>query len=85
MASTAPVYFTAEEIARYQVRLEEGYDLPDQRYEQWVQMYHPGSIENHLDVQISNGHQRTVIGTGKTTVESEAGKGIHVHHRLSVN
>jgi len=35
MASTALV-FTAEEIARFRIRLEEGYDLPDPRYWQWV-------------------------------------------------
>ncbi len=33
--------FSAEEVARFRVRLQEGYDLPDQRYSQWVRMYHP--------------------------------------------
>ena len=36
--------FTADEIARYQVRWEEGYDIPDKRYEQWVRIYHPESV-----------------------------------------
>ena len=35
--------FSPEEIARFQVRFEEGYDLPDERYWQWVRMYHPES------------------------------------------
>ena len=35
--------FSPEEIARFQVRFEEEYDLPDERYWQWVRMYHPES------------------------------------------
>ena len=35
--------FSPEEIARFQVRFEEEYDLPDERYRQWVRMYHPES------------------------------------------
>ena len=33
-----------EEIAQYQVRFEEGYDVFDERYQQWMSMYHPDSI-----------------------------------------
>ena len=33
--------FTAEEIALFQTRFEEGYDLNDQRYRRWLRMYHP--------------------------------------------
>ena len=39
--TTAVANFSPNEIARFQVRFEEGYDIPDQRYEQWLQMYHP--------------------------------------------
>ena len=38
------VSFSPEEIGHFQVRFEEGYDLPDERYQQWVRMYHPESI-----------------------------------------
>ena len=31
--------FTPEEIAHFQLRYDEGCDIPDERYEQWVQMY----------------------------------------------
>ena len=41
---TAVVSFSPEEIARFQVCFEEGYDLPDERYQQWVRMYHPESV-----------------------------------------
>ena len=41
---TAVVSFSPEEIGHFQVRFEEGYDLPDERYQQWVRMYHPESI-----------------------------------------
>ena len=35
--------FSPEEITHFQVCFEEGYDLPDERYQQWVHMYHPES------------------------------------------
>ena len=40
-ATGVVLHFSAEEIARFQVRWDEGYDLPDQRYEKWVRIYHP--------------------------------------------
>ena len=39
-------YFSPEDIARYQARFEEGYDVPDKRYQQWVSMYHPESLSD---------------------------------------
>ncbi len=30
-----------EEISKFQRRFEEGYDVPDARYEHWLQLYHP--------------------------------------------
>ena len=33
--------FTSEEISKFQHRFEEGFDVPDARYEHWLQMYHP--------------------------------------------
>ena len=35
--------FSVEEIVKYQRRYEEGYDIPDPRYDCWVTMYHPES------------------------------------------
>ncbi len=34
-------HFTPDEIALYQRRYEEGYDVPDARYASWLSMYHP--------------------------------------------
>ena len=47
--SSLPCQFTPAEVQRFQRRLEEGYDLPDERYSQWLStlpsMYRPsGSI-----------------------------------------
>ena len=36
------VSFTQEELSRYQLRCEEGFDLTlDEKYDQWLRMYHP--------------------------------------------
>ena len=37
------VAFTQEQIVRYQRRYEEAYDLPDDDYQRWKDMYHPNS------------------------------------------
>ena len=39
--SARPIVFDADEMELYQKRFEEGYDLPDKRYQRWVKMYHP--------------------------------------------
>ena len=36
--------FSPEEIVQYQVHFEEGHDVFDERYQQWMNMYHPDSI-----------------------------------------
>ncbi len=33
--------FTAEEIKKFERRLEEQYDLPDERYDEWLHIFHP--------------------------------------------
>ena len=33
--------FTAEEHKKYTRRFEEGYNIPDVRYEQWINLYYP--------------------------------------------
>ena len=38
------VLFTPEEIARFEHRYEEGYDIPDERYQKWLSLYHPDSL-----------------------------------------
>lgn len=35
--------FTAEEIKRFERRLEEQYDLPDDRYDKWLERFHPNA------------------------------------------
>ncbi len=35
--------FTAEENARFQKRHEEGYDVPDLRYDQWIEANYPST------------------------------------------
>ena len=41
LSHIAELSFTDEEMVRYERRYEERYDLPDERYEQWLQLYHP--------------------------------------------
>ena len=48
------MHFSVEEITRFQVRWEEDYDLPDQRYEEWVRMYHP-EFGEESDVEADHG------------------------------
>ena len=43
-------HFSPEEIARYQACFEEGYDVPDEHYQQWVRMYHPKSLCKNVGV-----------------------------------
>ena len=38
------VLFTPEEMARFEHRYEEGYDIPDERYQKWLSLYHPDSL-----------------------------------------
>ena len=56
--------FTSEEISKFQHRFEEGFDVPDARYEHWLQMYHPeaklsneGSSCNPLSVSSDSSTQ----------------------------
>ncbi len=37
---TAPADFTEEEVRKFDRRLEEGFDLPDSRYDLWRSMNH---------------------------------------------
>lgn len=41
--SPKPPVFDSGEMELYERRYEEGYDVPDKRYEQWVKMYRPKS------------------------------------------
>ena len=48
--------FTAEEHQKYAKRFEEGYDIPDLRYEQWMQQYHPEwEMEGSFNLTCFNG------------------------------
>ena len=38
-----PYEFTAEEIKKFERRLEEQYDLPDDRYDDWLRRFHPNA------------------------------------------
>lgn len=35
------IKFTAEEHVKYARRFEEGFDIPDPRYQEWVHLHHP--------------------------------------------
>ena len=37
--------FTAKEECKFQTRYENGYDLPDERYIQWLRKHHPSSAK----------------------------------------
>ena len=45
-AQVPVVSFSIEEMARFQRRFEEGYDIPDEQYQKWVTMYHPESVSD---------------------------------------
>ena len=38
------VVFTEEQVAMFELRLEEGYDLPDPEYLQWLELNHPDAL-----------------------------------------
>ena len=38
------VVFTEEQVAKFELRLEEGYDLPDPEYLQWLELNHPDAL-----------------------------------------
>lgn len=48
------IQFTAEEEQRFQTRYEEGYDIPDPRYDQWLQRKHPQALQERLQLQFSS-------------------------------
>jgi hypothetical protein len=41
----ANFHFSAEEEKKFQTRYENGYDLPDERYLQWLKKRHPSSAQ----------------------------------------
>lgn len=45
--------FSTEEVARFSIWREEGYDLPNQRYRQWLQTYNPGSTGEETGVALA--------------------------------
>ena len=38
------VVFTEEQVAKFELCLEEGYDLPDPKYLQWLELNHPDAL-----------------------------------------
>ena len=42
--STSKFEFTGEEHSRFCRRYENGYDLPDIRYEKWKKLFHPEEL-----------------------------------------
>ena len=52
---TGNVTFSAEEEKKFQRRYENGYDLPDERYSQWLQKCHPSSAPklNGMEVVVN--------------------------------
>ena len=62
---TLVVTFDAEEMALIQTRFEEEYDLEDERYHCWLQMYHPdtraGSSREHLSLPHATQCQHTSL------------------------
>ena len=49
-AKSATIQFTEKEETLYQKRFEEGYDVPDPKYEAWVSLNHPASCTSRSDV-----------------------------------
>ena len=58
-----------EETVKYQHRFEEGYDIPDPRYEHWLALYHP---EANMPSKNSSGppppHQRSMVHLPQTSL-----------------
>lgn len=65
--------FTSKETVKYQRRYEEGYDIPDSRYEQWLTVYHPEVVkgkENGLPSTLSSVDSPLSCETTSTTTAS---------------
>ena len=45
MKKATNVEFSTAEECKYQTRFENGYDLPDERYIQWLQLRHPSAAQ----------------------------------------
>ena len=58
-----------EETLKYQRRFEEGYDIPDPRYQRWLALYHP---EAKMPSKNSSGrpppHQRSMVHPPQTSL-----------------
>lgn len=70
--------FTVKEIVRYQRRYEEGYDIPDPRYEYWITLYHPEEIrgkENSSPSTLSSGVSQPLTSQRGST--SSASSNVH--------
>ena len=63
------VVFTREEVAHFESMYEEGYDVPDERYEKWLSMYHLDSpVCDHSIVHQSE--DRSVYESPETLYKS---------------
>jgi len=62
--STPELVFTIEEETKYLRRYEEGYDLPDPRYEEWLRLNHPEATHSNVE--------RTAVSISTAQDTSEA-------------
>ena len=56
--------FTKEEQRLYQVQFEEGYNVPDPKYEAWLSLNHPASCKSDVS---SSAHQESLSSAGKSS------------------
>lgn len=53
MFRPATVTFTPQQIALYQTRYDEGYDLEDPEYSAWLKIYHPKKVNTSPPTEVS--------------------------------
>ena len=61
--------FSSAEVRRYQVRLEEGYDLPDRRYSQWLSTLQAKGCNSIAVESAPASNKHLSIQTAPTTLE----------------
>ena len=62
--------FTEEEVQRFEKRLEEGYDIPDQRYTAWLRNNHTAADARHNVDSECTDHQSFPYVTSEATLPS---------------
>ena len=71
------IEYTAAEVEKFKRRLEESYDLPDDRYDGWLRRFHP-NCERFVKIKQAVSNAAIVIPDNITEVSEDAALS-HVH------